>query len=132
MLQNWEIFTLWETNQMNPRLGMYTLHILHVHPSGFHFFIFLLNSLRVLDAFISCGIRSHVFGPRCIKVSEPYNVVRIFLVLNSGLFRKLQVFSVTGNIECIKLEIVKANFCRFLVCIENDLSFSNSCAKDEM
>ena len=40
---------------MNPRLGIYVLHIQHVHPSGFHFFIFLLNSLRFLDAFISCG-----------------------------------------------------------------------------
>ena len=37
---------------MNPRLLIYTLHILHLHPSGFDNLIFILNSARLPASFI--------------------------------------------------------------------------------
>ena len=122
---------------MYPRLGLYTFHILHVHPSGFHNFLFLLNSLRLGTSIIFCGTSSQVLGPRYSNVSEPYYVVRMFSVLNTGLFQRLQVLSMLGNMECIKLgEVIfyfmhLTNFFRFLSCMEKELSGRNSRANDE-
>ena len=62
----------------NPKLRIYGLQSLHVQPSGFHFFIFVLNSSREADCLISLGTCSHVLGPIFPTVSVPYFTVISF------------------------------------------------------
>ena len=50
---------------------MYTLHNLHIHPSGFQHFILALNSTNDLDWLMSFGTRVHVLGPLKEIVAVP-------------------------------------------------------------
>ena len=116
--------------QINPKFCINTLHNLHVHPSGFQAFIFLLNSNRLVNDLISSGTRSHVFGPRNLNVSVPEYVVRTLSVLKSQFLRRLYVLFAAGKIKCIKsgerlfltLYISIESFCKLRWCMQNELS----------
>ena len=58
-------------NYMKPRLAIYILHNLHVHPIGLHVLILALNSANVFEYFIPSGTSFQVFGPLNDKVSVP-------------------------------------------------------------
>ena len=73
----------------NPKLAIYTLHSLHMHPSGFQCFIFVLNSDKDLEFLMAVGTSDHVLGPLKLIVSVPFYTVRILDVRNEGLERKL-------------------------------------------
>ena len=58
---------------------MYVLHSLHLQPSDFQSFIFILKADNDLEFLISAGTNSQVLGPLYLMVSKP-----LFIVLTFG------------------------------------------------
>ena len=101
---------------------MYVLHNLHVHPSGFHTFTFVLNTFNDLSSLMESGYNSQVFGPLNYNVSVPQLTVRTLCVDHILLFLKLYLLwtslkiqvIITGEIPFLTLYISVASFCKFL------------------
>ena len=108
----------------------YNLHSLHVHPTGFHFLIFLLNSVKVEDFLNSFGTRAQIFGPLNNKVSVPLKTECTFLDWKGFLFLKLWGlvvpvkiwFIIGGDRLLINLYISIASFWRLRWWIVKELS----------
>ena len=111
------------------------MHNLHVHPWGFHSFIFLLKIVNVSDTLMSWCTRSHVLIPLYLKVSVPK-----FTVSTRGTSQHLSFLRLYVSVRCVNrfltgkgdklfliLYISIANLRIFLSCIVTDLSFSKSC-----
>ena len=67
-----------------PKFGIYVLHNLQSHPTGFQILILDLNSESVLEFLILKGTKFHVLGPRYDRDSIPYLTVLILLVRRAG------------------------------------------------
>ena len=62
---------------MKSKLGIKVLHSLHEHPTGFHYFIFCLESSSEVNSFMWECTSFQVLGPRKENVSFPYETVLI-------------------------------------------------------
>ena len=80
-----------------PKFGIYVLHNLQLHPTGFQTLILDLNSECVLEFLIFKGTKFHVLGPRYDRDSMPYLTVLILLVGRVGPLLKLQVVLFTSK-----------------------------------
>ena len=73
---------------INPKLSIYTLHILQSQPMGFQYLILDLNSCRELETFIESGTDTHILGPLKDNESELCLIVFSFLVQRNILYIK--------------------------------------------
>ena len=113
---------------------MYVLQSLHVHPSGNQFLIFVLNSGKFIELFMDSWRSCQVFWPLNNKVSVPNPTVLTLEVSQCLLFLRLYELSFIGKRSWIRvgdnlfltLYISAASFCKFLWCIEKDLSRTSS------
>ena len=62
---------------------MYVLHRKHGQLDGVQFFTRNLKVSKSGEVFNSKGIKSHIFGPRNVRDSDPYIIVLIFLGMKS-------------------------------------------------
>ena len=113
---------------------------LHVHPTGSHSLIFLLNTVRLFESLMWSGTNCHTLGPLNLIVSVPLKTLRIFVDLKGFCLRRLYGICLSGKMSLTRdgerslcaLYISVASFCRFLWWIVNDLSLCKSASKDRL
>ena len=69
-----------------PNCGKNLLHNLYGQFSGFHSFIFSLNTSKVLLFVMQSGTISQILFPNKVKVSVPLYTVLALVLLNSAFF----------------------------------------------
>ena len=124
----------------NQPVVKHLLHNLHGQFSGFHSFIFNLNSSRLLFYKIQCDTIYQILGSTKVKVSVPQYTFLTLLILNSVFFLNLQcsVFSTkasltrAGGEPFFNSNNSKINNWIFLLCMVVKLSLPRSSVSEDV